>query len=198
MPATTLEYLRILAAGRGEAIVVTTMTAAKLWPHVSDSPLDVGYLPSAMSHAGDIALGLALARPERRVVCTNGDGSLLMNLGSLVTAAEAEARNLLMLVLRNDTYEVVGGGRVPGASRTDYAALARGAGWPVAVKCGEADEFAAALSSLLVAEGPALAELAVVDPPDLPLKLPRHPGEVLRAMRRDLGSTWGPTSLGTD
>lgn len=185
MPSTTLEYLGVLAAARGEAIVVATMTAAKLWPHVSDSPWDVGYLPSAMSHAGDIALGLALARPERRVVCANGDGSLLMNLGGLVTAADAGAGNLLMLVLRNDRYEVVGGGRVPGAGRTDYAALARAAGWPVAVACRDAEEFAAALPGLLRGEGPALAELAVADPPELPLTLPRHPGEVLRAMRRE-------------
>ena len=184
MPAATLEYLKILAAARSDALVVTTMTAAKLWPRVSDSPWDVGYLPSAMSHAGDIALGLALAQPGRRVVCVNGDGSLLMNLGSLVTAAAAEARNLLMLVLVNGTYEMVGGGRVPGAGRTDYAALARASGWPVAVDYEDADGFAAALPELLQAEGPAFAALVVVDPPQLPLALPRHPGDVLRAMRQ--------------
>jgi len=185
MPSATLEYLTILAAARGNALVVTTMTAAKLWPRVSDSPFDVGYLPSAMSHAGDIALGLALAQIERRVACVNGDGSLLMNLGSLVTAAAAEARNLLMLVLVNGTYEVVGGGRVPGAGRTDYAALATASGWPVAVAFPDADAFAAGLPALLRAEGPAFAALEVVDPPSLPLTLPRHPGDALRAMRRE-------------
>lgn len=185
MPFATLDYLTVLSAARGDALVVTTMTAAKLWPRVSDSPADVGYLPSAMSHAGDIALGLALAQCRRRVVCVNGDGSLLMNLGSLVTAAAAGARNLLMLVLVNGTYEVVGGGAVPGGGRTDYAALAVASGWPVAVAFPDAAAFAAGLPALLQAEGPAFAALAVVDPPRLPLTLPPHPGDVLRAMRRE-------------
>ena len=102
MPSTTREYLDVLATHRGDALVVTTMTAAKVWSLVSPVAHDVNYLPSAMSHASDMALGLALARPSQRVVCVNGDGSLLMNLGSLVTAAHCRASNLVQIMIVND------------------------------------------------------------------------------------------------
>ncbi len=124
MSSTTREYLECLVPLRGDAILVTTMTAAKIWPQIADGVLDFNYLPSAMSHAADIALGLTLAAPRRKVICVNGDGSLVMNLGGLITAADTAATNLLMLVMDNGVYEVVGGGRIPGAGRTDYAALA--------------------------------------------------------------------------
>jgi thiamine pyrophosphate-dependent acetolactate synthase large subunit-like protein len=184
MPSTTREYLQVLAAGRGTAVVVTTMTASKIWPAISATDLDFDYLPSAMSHAADIALGIALAAPGRRVVCVNGDGSLSMNLGGLITAADCQATNLTMLVMENGTYEVVGGGRAPGAGRCDYGQIARGCGWPTTRRFDDAAGFAAGLPELLAVAGPVLATLAVVDPPGMPLVLPaRHPRQALRRLR---------------
>ncbi len=184
MASSTREYLDVLAAQRGEAIVVTTMSAAKTWPLVSDGPLDLNYLPSAMSHAGDIALGLALARPERPVVCVNGDGSLLMNLGSLVTAADSAASNYLMLLLENGTYDVVGGAGVPGAGAVDFAGLAAAAGWPIARRIEDAGALADALPELLSGRGPAFAALIVSDPPQPEFQLPaHHPKTALRTLR---------------
>ena len=134
-----------------------------------------------MGHAGDIALGLALARPERKVVCVNGDGSLAMNLGSLITAADAKAANLVMLVMENGAYEIVGGGRVPGAGLVDYSAAARACGWPTVRRFEHAAAFAQGLPELLAAPGPALATLAVADPPSMPITLPaRHPRDASR------------------
>ena len=85
------EALAVLAQHRGERVVVTTMTAVGLWPALSDSPLDFHYIPSSMGQATSLGLGLALARPERGVIVVNGDGSMLMNLGSLVTVAAHRA-----------------------------------------------------------------------------------------------------------
>lgn len=184
MPSTTREYLERLKELQGDAILVTTMTPAKIWPQIADGVLDFNYLPSAMSHAADIALGLALAVSSRRVVCVNGDGSLAMNLGGLITSAEAGAVNLIMLVMDNGTYEVVGGGRVPGAGLTDYAAVAAGCGWPTTRRFECAADFAAGWSGLVARPGPCFAALATQDPSGMRLQLPaRHPRQALRDLR---------------
>jgi thiamine pyrophosphate-dependent acetolactate synthase large subunit-like protein len=189
MPSTTREYLEVLSAGRDSAVVVTTMTASKIWPSISADALDFDYLPSAMSHAADIALGIALAAPDRRVVCVNGDGSLSMNLGGLITAADCQAMNLTMLVMENGTYEVVGGGRAPGAGRCDYGQIAAGCGWTATRRFDDAHQFAAGLPELFTISGPVLATLAVADPPDMPLVLPaQHPRDALRRLRGVLGT----------
>src|SRR5947209_9768106 len=107
MAMTQREALEVLARHRGDKVVVTTMTAVGLWPQLSDTPLDFAYMPSAMGHGIGLALGLALARPGRGVVLVTGDGSLLMNLGSLVTLADQPA-DIYLVVLDNGLYEVTG------------------------------------------------------------------------------------------
>ena len=107
MPAK--EALAVVHALRGkDDVVVTTMTPARDWMTMPQSALDLVLVPSAMSHATSMGLGLALAQPERRVIVCNGDGSMLMNLGSLVSIADARAANLTVLVFDNGTYEVTG------------------------------------------------------------------------------------------
>jgi thiamine pyrophosphate-dependent acetolactate synthase large subunit-like protein len=80
-----------------------------------------------MGQAPPLGLGLALARPDRGVIVVNGDGSMLMNLGTLVTIASNPA-NLFLLVLDNGVYEITGGQPTAGSGRVDYAGLARAAG----------------------------------------------------------------------
>ena len=60
MPMTPREALDVLAAHRGDKVVITTMTAVGLWPQLSDTPLDFAYMPSAMGHGPALGLGLAL------------------------------------------------------------------------------------------------------------------------------------------
>lgn len=124
---TQREALEVVAAHRGRRLVVTTMSAVGIWPNLSDTPLDFAYLPSSMSQAPGLGLGLALAQPERGAIVVNGDGCTLMNLGCLVTLA-AHPANVYLLILDNGLYEVTGGQQTPGAGHTDFAALARGAG----------------------------------------------------------------------
>jgi thiamine pyrophosphate-dependent acetolactate synthase large subunit-like protein len=124
---TQREALEVLAAHRGDKVVITTMSAGGLWPKVSDSPLDFAYLPSAMGHGPGLGLGLALAQPKRGVIVVNGDGCMLMNLGSLVTLARNPA-DLYLLVMDNGLYEVTGGQPHAGAEVADFAQVARGAG----------------------------------------------------------------------
>lgn len=121
------DVLEVLAEHRGERIVVTTMAATGVWPKISDTPFDFAYIPSSMGQAPALGLGLALSHPERGVLVVNGDGSMLMNLGSLVTLANHPAP-LYLLIVDNGLYEVTGGQPVVGAGRTDFATIARGAG----------------------------------------------------------------------
>jgi thiamine pyrophosphate-dependent acetolactate synthase large subunit-like protein len=125
---TARQALKVMAEYRGKRVVITTMTAITEWNELSDSPLDLAYLPSAMGQGPGLGLGLALAKPEQGVIVVNGDGSMLMNLGSLVTLANHPA-DVYLVVLDNGLYEVTGGQPVAGAGRTDFAALARGAGF---------------------------------------------------------------------
>lgn len=121
------QALEVLARHRGDRVVITTMSSVAIWPELSSSPLDFAYLPSAMGHAPALGLGLALAVAPRGVIVVNGDGSMLMNLGSLVTLSSHPA-NVYLLILDNGLYEVTGGQPTPGSGRTDFAGLARAAG----------------------------------------------------------------------
>ena len=59
--------LEVLAAHRGDHVVLTTMSAVAVWPQLSDTPLDFAYIPSSMSQGPALGLGLALAQPGRGV-----------------------------------------------------------------------------------------------------------------------------------
>src|SRR5690349_13634241 len=97
---TLRESLEILAPHRGQRLVISTMSAAGVWPSLSDTPLDFVYVPSAMGQGPPLGHGLALAQPERGVLVLNGDGCTLMNLGCLVTLANHPA-NVYLLIIDN-------------------------------------------------------------------------------------------------
>ncbi|MFM8678918.1 MAG: thiamine pyrophosphate-dependent enzyme [Alphaproteobacteria bacterium] len=91
------EALALLARHVTDEAVVATYQAAFDWMRLAAR--DLNYVSiGAMGIASSHALGLALGRPDRRVVVLDGDGSLLMNLGSLATIAGAAPRNLAHLV----------------------------------------------------------------------------------------------------
>jgi thiamine pyrophosphate-dependent acetolactate synthase large subunit-like protein len=109
-----------------------------------------------MGHGADLALGIALARPERKVICLNGDGSMLMTLGTLATAVGAAATNLILIVCDNGRFETTGNQPVAGAGRVDYAGLAEAAGFPAVHRFHDARAYAEALPRILRGLGPAL------------------------------------------
>jgi TPP-dependent trihydroxycyclohexane-1,2-dione (THcHDO) dehydratase len=86
-PMKPEDVLQTIADKRGDAIVVPTMTAAPAWRLIAPGDLSVTCV-GFMGGASSLGLGLALARPDRRVLVLDGDGSLLMQLGSLATVAE--------------------------------------------------------------------------------------------------------------
>jgi thiamine pyrophosphate-dependent acetolactate synthase large subunit-like protein len=86
------------------------------------------YMLGSMGLAYPIAFGVALAQPERRVIALEGDGSILMQLGSFATIAVQKPRNLAMVLLDNGAYQITGGQPTASGQGTDLIAMARGAG----------------------------------------------------------------------
>lgn len=130
------------------------MSVVRPWGRLSGHDLDFASADSAMGHAADLALGIALACPDRRVLCLNGDGSMLMSLGTLVTIIEAGVDNLILFVVANRTYEITGNQPIPGAANVDFAALAKGAGFDRVFAFDRAKEFDEHLDRILSEAGP--------------------------------------------
>ena len=120
--------LRVIAAARGTAICVPTMTTSPAWRTIAPDDLSVGCV-GFMGGASSLGLGLALARPDRRVIVLDGDGSLLMQLGSLATNAGAAPRNFVHLLFKNGVYHTSGAQGIPGGLSVDFVMMARGAGY---------------------------------------------------------------------
>src|SRR4029077_16274245 len=121
------EALRLLARHVTDDIVVAVYTTAFDWIAIRNSPLNY-IMTGAMGLGSSHGLGLALGRPDKRVIVLDGDGSLLMNLGTLVTIAEVAPPNFYHFVCENGTYEANGGHPIPGRQSVDFAGLARAAG----------------------------------------------------------------------
>jgi len=154
------ECLKALAEYRTDEIVVAVYKAAQEWIHLMPSPLNYTFA-GAMGQGSSHALGLALGRPDKRVVLLDGDGSLLMNLGSLVTIAHAAPRNLVHCVCENGTYETNGSVPIPGAGRVSFTELAKAAGYPRAYEFATLDDWERAIDGILHEEGPVFVDLKV-------------------------------------
>lgn len=166
---------------RDDDVVVTSMGNAREW--MALGPLherDLVLVPSAMGHATSIGLGLALAQPDRRIVVLSGDGSLLMNLGSLVTISAHAPGNLILVVYDNGVYEVTGSqptagsraGRVHGDA-IDFVAVARACGWTSVHRWSALDDWRSGIAKVFAAKGPTLV---VLDVENVTRPGPKSPG----------------------
>lgn len=107
----------------------------------------------SMGHASSIALGVALARPSRRIWCIDGDGAAIMHLGSMAVIGKAHPSNLVHVVIDNEAHESVGG--FPTAAGTmDFAAIARGCGYAQAAEAHTLEGIKGCLGTMLCADGP--------------------------------------------
>lgn len=198
MPAKDA-LIAVHGARRDDDIVITTMSPARDWMTLPQHARDLVLVPSAMSHAASIGLGLALSQPQRRVIICNGDGSMLMNLGSLVSIAAAGATNVVVLVFENGTYEVTGSQLVPGAGIVDFAAIARGAGFESVFEYSDLAAWREDVGRVLEAAGPTFAVLHVE--PVYGIPGPKSPGPAGERARRfmeavSIGSRLTATGLG--
>jgi thiamine pyrophosphate-dependent acetolactate synthase large subunit-like protein len=145
---------RLLAERLTREVVVSNLGQTSLdLQQIADRPLNC-YTYGAMGQCSSIALGIALARPDLRVVCLDGDGSLLMNLGSLCTIAAEAPRNYALVVWDNEVHQTTGGQPTATAAGADLAAIARGAGIEKAMEVRAEEELRRAYDRMLGEDGP--------------------------------------------
>jgi thiamine pyrophosphate-dependent acetolactate synthase large subunit-like protein len=108
----------------------------------------------SMGLATPIALGVALAQPQRKVFALDGDGSILMQLGALGTVAAEACKNLAIIIWDNGLYQITGSQQTLTASGTDLVAMAKGAGIAQSYWASDETHFVALIERTLREDGP--------------------------------------------
>lgn len=172
------------AAGPGDVLVATTGYTGRELYALADRDNQL-YMVGSMGCASSFGLGLALARPDRRVIVLDGDGAALMRLGALATVGAVRPPNLVHLLLDNGVHESTGGqGTV--SPLIDFCAIARGCGYPQVERLADPARVAAALRA---APG-GLSFIHVPMQPGVASQLPRPqatPDQVARRFAAALG-----------
>jgi phosphonopyruvate decarboxylase len=187
-PPTRYAALQAIARWRRpeDVLLATTGKTGRELCEIDDASGNL-YVVGSMGCAGPLGLGLALSRPERRVIVIEGDGALLMRMGNLATIGRYGPRNLLHLVLDNGTHDSTGGqATVSGSVR--FAALAAACGYARAVEAGGLDELLAALEGWRREPASCFVHLRILPGSKEPLGRPKAgPRQVLRRLQAHLG-----------
>jgi phosphonopyruvate decarboxylase len=144
--------------GRGERVIVATMGAMFAFDMLGVTERRLSSVP-LMGGAASLGLGLALARPGHGVIVVDGDASLLMQLGGLVTVADAGATNLIHFGAERRPVRRCLQPSVPGGHDVDFRAMALAAGYASAHSFGDAEALGQAMPALLDAKGPVFVVL---------------------------------------
>ena len=154
------QALEVLKQQVSDEIVVAVYQTLFDWMAIN--PRDLNYVATgAMGQASSHGLGLAMANPGNKILVFDGDGSLLMNLGSLVTVANAAPENFHHFLFENGVYEVNGAHPIPARGRVDFAAMAKAAGYKRVETFHELEDFEAGVGNFLTSPGPAFALMKV-------------------------------------
>src|SRR3989440_9358199 len=132
-----------------QRIVVTIMGAVAAELHKLGHRPNFFYLEHAMGLASSMGLGIALSMPEHKVIVIDGDGSLLMNLGTLTTMARYKPGNLLHIVFDNESLLSVGGFPTATSTGTDLAGIARASGVPCVMEANTPESLKGAVTDAL-------------------------------------------------
>jgi len=142
------------------------------------------YMIGSMGMAPSIALGLALAKPDKKVVVLDGDGNVLMGMGTLARVAASKPPRFVHVCLDNGEYGSTGGQRTI-SSEVKLEEIARGAGYARALRTRTLDELGAAIELALAASGPSfiLCEVAPGEPRELAPRVVHEPPAIARRVR---------------
>lgn len=168
-----------------DAVVVTTGKASReIYEHLQDhdpaGPKQDFLTVGSMGHASQIALGVALGQSDRRVFCLDGDGALLMHMGSLALIGTSAPSQFVHVVLNNGCHESVGGQPTVGFE-IDIPKIAEACGYSAAVSVSTVPDLKNSLERFHEIEGPCMLEI-----------------RVSAAARKDLGRPQTPPSAGKD
>ncbi|HWQ20683.1 MAG TPA: sulfopyruvate decarboxylase subunit beta [Methanotrichaceae archaeon] len=144
-----IEAISAVASAAGDALIVCNLgfPCRELYS-INDRPENF-YMLGSMGLASSIGLGLALARPGRKVISLDGDGAVLMNLGTLATIAGFAPDNYLLVMLDNGAYCSTGCQPTATSRSTDLAEMARGAGIRDVREVSTPEDLAAAISGMV-------------------------------------------------
>jgi phosphonopyruvate decarboxylase len=181
-----MEAIEILAAHKGQGLSVATMRAIPDWYAQGAAPEMHLDNRGCMGGAAPMALGLALAQPGKQVLCIDGDGSLLMQLGVLASIAGCAPANFYHVVLVNGVYETSGFQPIPSADNVDFAAMALGAGYKAGYTFEDVGVLRERLPAVFKQEGPVMIAIKV-EPGDVRLGVPdARPGDQAGYLREML------------
>lgn len=159
------ELMAVVNQYRGDAVVLTAESAGSAWDGISSLADRDIHVSGSMGKASSVALGVALARPGVKVIVFDADGSLLMNLGSLVTIAGQGPPNLCHFTMENGVYATTGGQPIPNQEGISLATMAKGAGYRAAYEFDDLEEFTTRAAELLSEPGPVF--VTIKTDPDL-------------------------------
>jgi thiamine pyrophosphate-dependent acetolactate synthase large subunit-like protein len=145
------------------------------------------YMLGSMGLACPIALGVALAQPDRGVVALEGDGSILMGLGALTTIGTLKPRNLTIIIWDNGIYQITGKQKAATAGVTDIVAVARGAGIANSLWVRDEPHFEKLLDRRFDEGGPVLLGVRIDDQPGRG-QTPRDPALIRSRFMNGLGT----------
>jgi len=151
---------------RATDVVVATMTAGLIWPRYSTNDLDLLSM-APMGAASSVGLGIAVGRPDLGVIVLDADGSLLMNLGSLVTIGGQKPAHFLHVVMENGAYGITGGQELPGTGTQHVPSIAESLGYTRGIRWSDPSDLSAAVEDMHAGKGPILLAIPATQDVDL-------------------------------
>jgi phosphonopyruvate decarboxylase len=170
-PASNFEMTReqaieavVADLGENDAIVSTTGKLSRELYECRDRAgqsherefLTVG----SMGHASQIAMGIALAQPDRQVFCLDGDGAMLMHMGGAAIVGAAGVANFKHIILNNGVHDSVGGMATAGL-QVSFTEIVKACGYTEAWRVDRHEDLSAKVAQLRSAKGPAMLEIMV-------------------------------------
>ena len=173
-----LAVQKIFQHVRDQDLVLTTTGMISREAFVTNDRTGNFYMLGSMGLLSSLGLGLALLRPERRVWVLEGDGSALMSMGTLALIPTESPRNLVHIILDNQSYESTGG-QPSISSAVDLAAVAQSCGYPSVEKVTDPESLEDALSSCRAGSGPhlVLVKASIAPVPGIP-RVSHTPAEI--------------------
>ncbi|XP_052800869.1 phosphonopyruvate decarboxylase-like isoform X2 [Mya arenaria] len=168
-PLTREEALKLVINGLGHKDVVvstTGMLSRELYEYrmAREDGHERDFLTvGSMGHASSIALGIALQKHNRQIYCIDGDGSVIMHMGTMATIGQRGPENLKHIIINNGAHDSVGGQPTDASNSEgfDFGTIARGCGYKETLLAVTEEEVAAAVTRLRLTKGPLLLEIKI-------------------------------------